>query len=483
MGLQRKAQARRWDTFLMRLGCLMVAASMAASLVIQPPKAKAFASTAALSGMMGAYMSASGWQFQTNMNQSGFAESMARDMQKWLDERKEGLVAFGTTVGEYFDGMMEKVKVTAAGVMELPKEMVREFNDFAQWFSEKYGITDNSSVTVAGVDAEGGLFFTGENYSFLLDYPNFMTLKVTTSLNPGAWSTYTFAIPDVLTKPGYYKFLRIDDFSSIPQANIFCLSKVEVYCMANDRLNLSPVKISEDGVTLERFSIGQDKIDNHYTGLRITFSFRGAKEEYIPGERFPISAAYSRFYYGGTTIQNSIQITTGEVHYPAAETMTEQQAYAVAVPGVPALDIDGIIQGILAGIVQGNLEATGEIVEAGEAVKPEEPPVDPPLPVLPDVGDLGLDELGHALVTRFPFSIPWDVKNGVELLAAPARAPRFEVDFLAPMAPLVGGWKGSTAIVLDFAEYEIIGQVCRWTSTIGFCLFLASATKRLIWTA
>ena len=106
---------------------------------------------------------------------------------------------------------------------------------------------------------------------------------------------------------------------------------------------------------------------------------------------------------------------------------------------------------------------------------------DPP-PVVPAVPE-GLDQLGAALTSRFPFSIPWDVYKGVSLLAAPPKAPYFEVDFLAPIAHRVGGWQGSTKIVLDFSEYEIIGQVCRWASTIGFCLMLASGTKRLIWTA
>lgn len=40
-----------------------------------------------------------------------------------------------------------------------------------------------------------------------------------------------------------------------------------------------------------------------------------------------------------------------------------------------------------------------------------------------------------------------------------------------------------TTVILDFSEYAIIGQISRWTSTIGFCLMLAGATKRLIWTA
>ena len=128
------------------------------------------------------------------------------------------------------------------------------------------------------------------------------------------------------------------------------------------------------------------------------------------------------------------------------------------------MEIQDILQGILDAILAGDLSASAEIVDTAEVpVDPEEP--DPPVvPVVPS----GLDKLGAALTSRFPFSIPWDVYKGVTLLAAP---------------PKVGGWKGSTKIVLDFSEYEIIGQVCRWTSTIGFCLMLASGTKRLIWTA
>ena len=100
-----------------------------------------------------------------------------------------------------------------------------------------------------------------------------------------------------------------------------------------------------------------------------------------------------------------------------------------------------------------------------------------------DVNELGLPSLGTYFTTRFPFSIPWDVVRGIKLLAAPAEAPYFEVDFLAPLADNVGGWEGDTTIVLDFGQYPIIGQVTRWASLIGFCILLAVATKKLIWTA
>ena len=159
--------------------------------------------------------------------------------------------------------------------------------------------------------------------------------------------------------------------------------------------------------------------------------------------------------------------------------LEEGQSIALDVGATQSMEIQDILQGILDAILAGDLSASAEIVDTAEVpVDPEEP--DPPVvPVVPS----GLDKLGAALTSRFPFSIPWDVYKGVTLLAAPPKAPYFEVDFMAPIADRVGGWKGSTKIVLDFSEYEIIGQVCRWTSTIGFCLMLASGTKRLIWTA
>ena len=139
------------------------------------------------------------------------------------------------------------------------------------------------------------------------------------------------------------------------------------------------------------------------------------------------------------------------------------------------MDLDLVLQGVLEDVLAGELTSTMDV--AGEAV------VDLPAGEITDVDNLGLPALGQALTSRFPFSIPWDFFRAVQLLAAPAKVPYFEVDFMKPLADEVGGWKGDTTVILDFAEYAIIGQVCRWTSTIGFCLMLAWATKRLIWTA
>ncbi len=93
------------------------------------------------------------------------------------------------------------------------------------------------------------------------------------------------------------------------------------------------------------------------------------------------------------------------------------------------------------------------------------------------------DSLGALMITKFPFSIPWDVYKAIKLLAAPPVTPKFEVDFMQPMAHMVGGFPGDTTMVIDFSEYEIVGIVTRWTTTIMFIYALASGTKQLIWTA
>ena len=141
-------------------------------------------------------------------------------------------------------------------------------------------------------------------------------------------------------------------------------------------------------------------------------------------------------------------------------------------------------------IADGTLDPSYEVEDVDPGTEdpdpePEPDPGDDPgsgTEDFPDPESLGLADLGEALTTRFPFSIPWDLYRAVKLLVAPAEAPYFEIDFLQPIAyRLPKGWQGSTTIVFDMAEYELIGQVSRWTSTVGFCLALIAGSKRYIW--
>ncbi len=93
------------------------------------------------------------------------------------------------------------------------------------------------------------------------------------------------------------------------------------------------------------------------------------------------------------------------------------------------------------------------------------------------------DDLGAVMITKFPFSIPWDITKAIELLAAPPTPPKWEVDLFGPLQGQWGFHSDETALVIDFERLEPLAVVVRWVSTVMFVYALASATKRFIWTA
>lgn len=83
--------------------------------------------------------------------------------------------------------------------------------------------------------------------------------------------------------------------------------------------------------------------------------------------------------------------------------------------------------------------------------------------------------LKFLLVSKFPFCLPWDLVNGIRLLAANPQVPKWEVDLFTPM-----GFSGGK-FVIDMADYEVVGTVIRWTCTVEFCLMLILVTRKIIW--
>ena len=154
--------------------------------------------------------------------------------------------------------------------------------------------------------------------------------------------------------------------------------------------------------------------------------------------------------------------------------MADTDSVALDVGATAGATADDIAAAVAAGIAAGTFTASATV----EAVEP-----------IPggneDIDGLGLPSLGALLTTRFPFSIPWDVKAVFGLLSADAQAPYWEVDLMAPLKGKGQKFAGDTKIKIDLTgdRWAVIGQVSRWGSLVGFCIALAYATKRLIWTA
>lgn len=141
-----------------------------------------------------------------------------------------------------------------------------------------------------------------------------------------------------------------------------------------------------------------------------------------------------------------------------------------------------------------SLEALGNVVEtyfndAGTIpapqpniiADPEAAPVPTPVPSpeIEDVGDLGLPALGEAIFSKFPFSLPKDLKRISDILNAEPVTPKWEVDLYETLGDRIP-FRGSTKLTIDLEEYEELGQISRWASVISFVVFLIIITKGVI---
>lgn len=450
MNLAARRSARQREDFVMRLGSVLVAVAVLASLVLEPPRAKAVVmASSAVSALASGFLAACGLTpVVSGMGSSEEVnESVARLLQDFLNEEVGGISVadWALSFGEIGLAVKDKKIV-------IPKPFAEKLGEFASWVASKYGTRAGENVVY--VVPENYVVFADGTKFYLSEFNKISATKVMVT-SVGSMLEVPSDLP-VYLSTGYCLASLKDDLLGLysPNGNATNISGKSypyslVICLDASGVSSDPVRIGAllDGNFLDTI--------------------------WLPGLQ-----GLAKVFGDTVSIDESLALDVAET-ITIPEGLTDGQSVALDVGATGSMSIQDILQGILDAILAGDLAASAEIVdEATEPVDPEEP--DPPVvPVIPE----GLDQLGAALTSRFPFSIPWDVYKGVTLLAAPPKAPYFEVDFLAPIADRVGGWQGSTKIVLDFSEYEIIGQVCRWTSTIGFCLMLAAGTKRLIWTA
>lgn len=73
-----------------------------------------------------------------------------------------------------------------------------------------------------------------------------------------------------------------------------------------------------------------------------------------------------------------------------------------------------------------------------------------------------------SLTDKFPFSLPWDLKKSISMLASEGKAPVWEI-------PLV-----TETIIIDMGEFEEIASIARIFNTLLFIIILIILTRRFI---
>ena len=87
--------------------------------------------------------------------------------------------------------------------------------------------------------------------------------------------------------------------------------------------------------------------------------------------------------------------------------------------------------------------------------------------------DLGKLRLGEAILTRFPFCIPFDLVNAIGAFSG---LPRTPPKWVIP----VNIWGTENSITIDFAQFDIWAKIIRWGVLICFNVGLIVVTRKLI---
>lgn len=448
MDLAASRSALLRNKLVMRLGCVLVAVGFLASSVVTP---RALAVAVVDDVAVGA-MSCAAFLESIGLPLTATSTSTALVPVGITAVAGEYAAATGAaTSGEAFLGTVAAgTAVSTAGTIILTAAAVAACAALAYWLYDTHFADDEDPIPL---DSLVPIYISGGPFS---------VLQSGSSWNSSTW----FGVDDFLvTKSGSSWHLDWD-YNNLYDKN----GEITLYTTTYSGLSSSQtLKINPYYMSV-MYKVGSYEKDG-----KLVFGIKPVSGgPYLFTEISPESVLFAPEDYVESPQSLFLSVTD---RYSVPEIQPNQSMEITIPSAAPGSTLADLVETVPQQVVDGTLSAIYTIDTAaptppsfsGEDVE--------------DVDELGLPSLGEALTRRFPFSIPWDIARGITLLAAPAKAPYFEVDFYEVIGDRVGGWQGSTKLVLDFSEYEILGRLSRWTSTIGFCLFLASASKRFIWTA
>lgn len=452
MDLAAKRSALLRSKLVMRLGCVLVAVGFLVSSVVTP-RARAVAVVDDVA--VGA------------MSCAAFLESIGLPLTATVAEgaASTALVPVGITAvaGEYaaatgaaasgeavLGSIAAGTAISTAGTIILTAAAVAACAGLAYWLYDTYFADDEDSVPL---DSPVPIYVSGGPFS---------VLQSGSSWNSSTW----FGVDDTpVTKAGSSWHLDWDYENFYGKKE-----EITLYTTTYSGLSSSQTLKIDPYYMSVMYKVGSYEKDG-----KLVFGIKSVSGvSYLFTEISPEGVLFAPEDYVQAPRSLSLSVTD---RYSIPEFQQNQQMEITIPSAAPGSTLAELAETVPQQVADGTLSATYTI----DTAAPTPPPISDG--DVEDVDELGLPSLGEALTRRFPFSIPWDIARGITLLAAPAKTPYFEVDLYAPISDLVGGWQGSTKLVLDFSQFESLGRLSRWTSTIGFCLFLASATKRFIWTA
>lgn len=430
-------KTKRFLSFFVTLALLF---SLVPSPASANPAALSFVVSAFTSYVAGAGFS---WRFESGEDSAGLQSAITGLWQEYSgDNNLDGLEALYSGIG-----------ISSAWGYILSKSVSLQFNGFLTWLKNTFNLSAGSTGTVV----QGGTTIGGYH---------------------------------VLWVP---KNVAVYPLSNSPKSYVYG-NGVPVYMWRVITANSRSIRLLYPAPAVERpIGIGRNGHGGNpiITGQSITYN----DEPYIICTYVPSwsSSLEPDDWYAG--LPDGPALSAGE--HARGQTSKSVQlvgSQTAAIPNLDAITDDDVV--VVSDVVGADIsrpttaEGLGDIAISGALAGTLEPSIAvspavdvPAIELPPSLADYNLSDLGAALTDVFPFCIPWDVVEIIQTLNATPQAPYFSVDLFEWLRDRRPDLE-DTDFTLDLgqSQYTVIGTVSRWATTIGFCLVLLVATKRLIWT-
>lgn len=399
-------------------------------------KAKAVVAEAGFIGsLVGIVMSSMGYTWAANnMNEQGFGDALADAVQDYLN-----IEVGGMSIEEW--ALFETcVQLSGNNSLIIQQALVKKISDFADWFTEKFGLADSSSVPV----------FSG---------PQSITLK----------DGRTVSLGSVVSHNTWFKS-QIVGGGSIPVV-VTGVDDDFHYLYLNDTYYFAYKNYGSPGSWYFPLS---------YSGGMVNFNASHSSYTVNPYEQVLHFGTDGTYLWMGHVVHlvdgdvwNSVRIPLSELTLNPSSSLdvgkspTAQnpdiaddgtQAYELTIANLTAKDLEELISAAVAQAIAGTLAVEGTVTEAVE-------PVAPPL-----AGDYAVP----GLETIFPFCIPFDIYAFCSALNAEPVAPCFE--WQMQYAPLGLDY----TFEIDLSDFDDVARILRTMELLAFCVGLAFWTRHLI---
>lgn len=284
------------------------------------------------------------------------------------------------------------------------------------------------------------------------------------SITPG------FRVAGYIHRSGYYDFLRIVTHPGDWSKGLSVTQYVMFYD-SDDAFRESKTWTSgtpEFNVASSFYEVGfLPTVDYNFLDFPIyptytdAYNYVNGNTTDIPVTDVPTSAAAS----GATDIPDNPYKTRGVDADVAGEWTGVADVAAViddAIAKNPGLDIVDVMDLVIT--------VPRDETQEGED-ETDKPIVVPDVPALRPEEDF---EIGTAIVSKFPFCVPFDLIKAVQTLSSDPVVPDFDVKIKIPSL------KQTYSIKIDFNQFETMAVVSRWFFRLLFILSLILITRKLI---